>query len=332
MFYSKQYSSPSDLVSLLKLRGLSISDENKAINYLKRIGYYRLSAYFYPFLKSPKKLHKFKTGASFEKSLSIYRFDRQLRLLIFNQIEKIEVAIRSAIVNTMSKETGDPFWITNPIYFANMTRFNSSMQKIIHEYHNSKEDFIIHFKTTYQDNYPPSWMLAEIIPLGVLSRIFCNIKSNSIRKKIAQEFNLNIPVFESWLTIITATRNNCCHHTRVWNKTYGLRALLIKRPTQPWIKSAVNHKKIYFSLCVIKYFMNAIVPNNDMTVKLLELLQEYPNIDIHAMGFSTNWQEEDLWKSPSLRQSDAARGNQDALPLLNRHLNIKGLDATTNAL
>ena len=24
--------------------------------------------------------------------------------------------------------------------------------------------------------------------------------------------------FESWLTIVTLTRNSCCHHARVWNK------------------------------------------------------------------------------------------------------------------
>lgn len=303
MFYSKQYSSPLDLVRLLKSRGLSINNENKAINYLKRIGYYRLSAYFYPFLESPKKLHQFKFGASFDKSLSIYRFDRQLRLLIFNQIEKIEIAVRSAIVNIMSKETGDPFWITNPIYFADPFSFNLSIQKISNEYNSSKEDFILHFKNTYQNKYPPSWMLAEIIPLGVLTRIYQNIKNNSLRKKIAQEFDLNVPIFESWMTIITVTRNNCCHHSRIWNKTYGLSAIHIKKISKPWIKTAANHKKIYFSLCIIKYFMNVIVPNNDMTVKLLELLQKYPNIDIHAMGFSANWQDEDLWKGSVYRCS-----------------------------
>jgi abortive infection bacteriophage resistance protein len=296
MFYSKKYASPTDLIALLQTRGLIINDESKAINYIKRIGYYRLSAYFYPLLESPKQLHKFKPNTSFEKALLIYRFDRQLRLFIFNHIEKIEIAIRSAISNIMSRETNDPFWMTNPIYFASTTLFNNSIQKINNEYNTSKEDFIIHFKNTYQDNYPPSWMLAEIIPLGVLTRIYQNIKNNAIRKMIAQEFYLNIPVLESWMTIITVTRNNCCHHSRIWNKTYGLNALLIKRLSRPWIGTTINHRKIYFSLCIIKYFMNTIVPNNDMTIKLSELLQKYPSIDIKAMGFSSNWIDEDLWR------------------------------------
>ena len=42
--------------------------------------------------------------------------------------------------------------------------------------------------------------------------------------------------------------------------------------------------------------MNAIVPNNDMTNKIIELLNKFPNIDINAMGFTSNWLEEDIWK------------------------------------
>ena len=82
------------------------------------------------------------------------------------------------------------------------------------------------------------------------------------------------------MTIITMTRNNCCHHARIWNKTFGLRALTVRRMRHPWINTPVNHQKIYFTLCIIKYFINIIVPNNDMTNKLRNLLIEYPEIDM----------------------------------------------------
>ena len=68
MFYLKQYKSPSDLINLLKSRGLVIYNDSKAINYIKRIGYYRLSAYFYPLLKNPKSLHSFKESSTFDKA------------------------------------------------------------------------------------------------------------------------------------------------------------------------------------------------------------------------------------------------------------------------
>jgi abortive infection bacteriophage resistance protein len=296
MNYNKTYTQPSDLVQLISARGLTISNPQKAEGYIRRIGYYRLSAYLYPLLAMPKNLHQFKVGSTFRQALDMYRFDRQLRLLMFNQIEKIEVAVRSAIVNITAKETGDPFWMTNPIHFANATRFAGTMQKIDSEYQKSREDFIEHFRNTYNNPYPPSWMLSEILPIGVLTRVFQNIRSNQIRKKIAKEFELNVPVFESWMTIITLTRNNCCHHSRVWNKTFGLRALTIRNNTKPWITQSVNQQKIYFSLCVIKYILNIIIPNNDMTSKLIWLFIDYPNIDKAAMGFPCNWEMEPLWR------------------------------------
>ena len=161
----------------------------------------------------------FKPGAAFNQALDMYRFDRHLRLLMFNEIEKIEVAVRSAIVNITSRETSNPFWMTDPTCFYDANTFVKTKQLIDAELAKSREDFIEHFRNTYSDPYPPAWMLAEILPLGVLTRIYNNIKSNQIRKKIAQEFSLGVPVFNSWMTIITVARNNCGHHARVWNRT-----------------------------------------------------------------------------------------------------------------
>ena len=225
----------------------------------------------------------------------MYRFDRHLRLLMFNQLEKIEVAVRSAIVNITSRETGNPFWMTDPSCFYDAAQFAKTKQLIDAELAKSREDFIEHFRNTYVEPYPPSWMLAEILPLGVMTKIFDNIKSNQIRKKIAQEFALNIPVFKSWMTIITVTRNNCCHHSRVWNRTFALRALTMRNMSRPWINPTINQQKVFFSLCVIKYFLDIIVPKNDMTAKVASLLADYPSIDTNAMGFPENWQQEPLW-------------------------------------
>ena len=113
MRYEKQYSAPEELVILLRERGLVIEEETDALQNIRSIGYYRLSAYLHPFLRIPKTEHVFKEGTSFEQAMSIYTFDRHLRLLIFDQIERIEIAVRSAIVNITSRDTGNPFWMTS---------------------------------------------------------------------------------------------------------------------------------------------------------------------------------------------------------------------------
>ena len=97
--FTKTFYSPQQHIVLLKNRGLLIADEEKAAGYIYNIGYFRLSAYFYPLLKFPKEQHLYKPGATFVQALNMYRFDRKLRLLLFNEIEKIEVAIRSCTVS-----------------------------------------------------------------------------------------------------------------------------------------------------------------------------------------------------------------------------------------
>ena len=98
--FTKWFESSENLVNLLESRGLQICDRNKAIQYLDNIGYYRLSAYMYPLLKMPKTAHLYKEGSTFKKVMMLYRFDKKLRMLMFNEIEKIEIAIRRAVMQT----------------------------------------------------------------------------------------------------------------------------------------------------------------------------------------------------------------------------------------
>ena len=245
----------------------------------------------YPFLSVPKTAHQFKTGVTFDRVLRLYRFDKKLRVLLFNEIEKIEVAFRAAVVNTITDRTGDIFWMTNPAYV------NSSTSSLIQrEYSRSTEDFIEHFKRTYSDPYPPAWILSEILPFGNITWIFRNL-SNSNKKAVAKKFYLHAPVLESWMNIVTLTRNSCCHHARVWNKVNSIIPNDMSGMTRPWITTSTDKRKTYYNICIIKYFLDLISPNNDFKKKLLTLFLAFPEIDLNAMGFNANWEAEPLWRS-----------------------------------
>ena len=118
--FTKRFESSENLVNLLESRGLQIYDRNKAIQYLDNIGYYRLSAYMYPLLKMPKTAHLYKEGSSFKKVMMLYRFDKKLRLLMFNEIEKIEIAIRRAVMQITADMMSNPLF---PYFFANFLFF-----------------------------------------------------------------------------------------------------------------------------------------------------------------------------------------------------------------
>ena len=190
--FPKQYNSPEDLARLLSQRGLVFDDKERVCRYIRNIGYYRLSAYFYPFLEIPKDKQIFKQGSNFDAAIKLYRFDKKLRLLIFNEIEKIEVSLRSTLANIVAKETGNIFWMTDSTLFASPSKFSRTIELIDKEVNNSKEDFILHFKNKYSNAYPPAWMLVEILPMGVVTRIYENIKSNQLKKKIAAYYDLPV--------------------------------------------------------------------------------------------------------------------------------------------
>ena len=294
--YNKPYKSPQDLVSLLQTRGLIINNQSRAENYIRHIGYYRLSAYMFPLLKLPKDKHLFKNNITFQNVLELYKFDKKFRLLIFNEIEKIEIAVRSAIVNYGSQIFNDPYWMTDGSYFMSPSRFQATLSLISKELSHSKEDFIIHFKTKYSNPYPPAWILAEILPLGIIMNVYYNIRDKQVKKKIANEFDLKVKPFESWMSIITLTRNSCCHHTRIWNKQNTMQPMEPKHITKPWIRLQTDRLRIYFNLCIIKWFLDCISPNNNLKDKITTLLDRFPSVDINAMGFPTDWLKEELWK------------------------------------
>ena len=295
MRYTKHYSSPTELLTILQDRGLDCSDIDDAESILRSVGYYRLSGYLYPFLKVPKSEHRYKSGSTLGSAVSLYEFDREFRQLVFDQIERIEVAVRSTITNIVCAETGDVIWMTNPSRFAHSDKYNKTLALIDKEIQTSREDFILHFKQSYDDPYPPSWMIAEIIPLGTLTRLYENIASNQIRKKVARYFGLTVPVFVSWMTMVTLTRNSCCHHARLWNRSLSLRALTMTRPLRPWVDNNVQQGRVFFTLCILKHFVDIIRPNNTFKQRLVALLSKYPMVDTSAMGFVKNWQSQPLW-------------------------------------
>lgn len=225
----------------------------------------------------------------------LYRFDKKLRLLLFNEIEKIEIAVREAVMNMTAERTGDIYWLTNSAHFRDQSIFVNSMAMLSKEYERSTEDFIEHFKRTYTDPFPPAWILGELLPMGSVNMYYRNLKDKGLKKQIAKRFCLHAPVFESWLSVLTLTRNACCHHARVWNKVNKIIPNDMRGMTRPWITIPADKRRIYYNMCIIKYFLDIISPNNDMLDKMHNLFSKFPEIDLAALGFPVGWEQEPLW-------------------------------------
>ena len=293
--YSKQLLSFTDQIGLLKQRGLIFKDETKALHLLQNISYYRLSGYWHPLL-ADKQRHIFKHGSTFETAYAIYKFDSELRKLIIGELEKIEVAIRTQAAYILSSQH-HAHWFEDDSLFSDPVRHAKVLSKLGEEYNRSDEDFITAFKSKYSDHFPPSWIAMEITSFGTLSILYGNLRPSQAKRTIAAYFGLADTVFASWLHCIVYVRNICAHHSRLWNKTLRIRPLMPRSPRNTFITSPNSGtKQIYFILSIIIYLLNTVNPNHSFISRFKELLTRYPSIDIKAMGFPENWENEKLWQ------------------------------------
>ena len=78
-----------------------------------------------------------------------YVFDRRLRNLVFNEMEKIEVAVRTELSSVYSLSTKDAFWYNNKSLFETNDAFQKVMKDIESDVNRSNEDFIKHYRKKY---------------------------------------------------------------------------------------------------------------------------------------------------------------------------------------
>lgn len=109
--YNKKALSIADQIAQLRQRGLEIDNASEAVHYLSNISYYRLAGYWWP-MQSDKINHVFKEGSKFADVILLYNFDRELRLLVFNAVERIEIGLRTRLIYHLSHEF-DPWWFQN---------------------------------------------------------------------------------------------------------------------------------------------------------------------------------------------------------------------------
>jgi len=301
MKYSKIPITIQDQISKLKSRGLKFTNEERAAHYLSNITYYRLRAYTYPFQDNDDPDHPFTSKEiTFEKVIDLYVFDRHLRLLLFDAIEKIEIAFRAQIINTFSLTHGSHWHIDKKLY-SKVAYYHDHMATLTTEINRSSETFIDHYKNTYTDPPEPAcWMSLEVSSIGLLSKIFRSIRNCAEKDTITRAFGLNdFSVFENWMQCMSILRNTCAHHGRVWNR----RLLPIKLPTvhsQPFIskeaKKGIYPNKLYATLCCVEYLLRIISPNNPLKERLFKLLDTCPFEQEHEMGFPEKWRDDPFWK------------------------------------
>jgi len=300
MIYNKPPTTIEEQILKLKDRGMIINNEPLAKKYLSHISYYRLVGYWWP-MYADKETHQFKENSRFEDAISLYNFDHSLRMLLFDIIEKIEISLRTKMIYHLSHEHG-PWWFQNTELFNDTSAFLKTLFNIQDEVERCKDIFIKDHKKKYKEDkrLPPAWKTLELTSFGSLSRLYGNLH-HTVKSKdvIAEEFGaVNHTYLPSWLQSIVQIRNYCAHHSRIWNKNLPGTVKLLTKPPYPWISQVPKShefQKLYIHMCIMKYLLNIIQPNNQFTNRLNSLMKKYPNVDPDALGFKQHWLEEPLW-------------------------------------
>lgn len=300
MKYSKPSLSIPEQIILLKQRGLAIHDDQRVEHYLTYIGYYRFSAYWLSFehFNETGRTHRFKSGTSFDDVLSLYIFDRKLRLLVMEAIERIEVAVRTHWANTFSMKHGAHGYLDAAL-FKNRETHRREIENIKSQIKRSNEVFIQHYLQKYTEPaLPPIWAIVETMTFGALSRWFSNTKDTSIKKPVFRNLGLpNIETLESALHIFSGIRNICAHHGRLWNRRLVRQFPVVRKLSAQMVVESDGQpsRKIYNYLLVMAFVMQHINPGSSWCNRVKNHVKSCP-LGVSEMGFPEGWEDFAIWQ------------------------------------
>ena len=306
---NKKSRSIQEQIDLLKHRGMIIEDEKFAHLHLSHISYYRLKGYWWDMQKD-KDNHIFQTGSRFEDVIARYSFDKELRLILFDAIETIEIALRTKMIYHLSQSYGGLFYMDSTLFVSELLH-QQHLEDLMTEFLRSGEVFIKEYKRKYGvwkggkcvslTQQPDAWVIFEVATFGTLSKLYKNLSHQIPEKaKIANEFGLNLHnELSSWLEAISYLRNIVAHHSRVWSRNMVKRPMDISNPRGIWLQYPLSEffkKKPYLIITSMLYLCNAINAGDTYKRKIISLIEENPDIPIYKIGFPDHWNRESIWR------------------------------------
>lgn len=314
---TKKFCDYDELANLLQTRGMAIEDLERAKKKISQIGYYRLSGFWYPCRtfnydpsgktlcehNKPKRSNQFLPDTKFNNIFLLYKFDKRLRLLLLDAIERIEIQLRTIIAHELGRK--DPIThlnqeFINPKFLNNYTKNNKGernkwfkwIKKQTSEVLRSAEDYVRWYKEKGEEL--PIWVAVETWSFGTTSKYFELLKKshqNEIAKKMGVS---NSSIFVRWLQELNTLRNKCAHHTRVWNQSLrnplGIPSTSNEKDTLYFSKfdlTEARRKKMYTLIAVVWYLVKCIGPNSDWIQHVIDEFKQLPTFPFsvyEAMG------------------------------------------------
>lgn len=297
MRFTKPALSVTDQVKLLQARGMQ-GDPDRMARRLRYVNYYRLSAYWHTF-RAPGR-DDLLPGTDFEVVWDRYVFDRRLRLLVMDAVERVEVALRARLANVHAL-TASPFaYESDPaaLFPSDAARRSDFLRRLDEDLRRTHEGFIPHFNARYGDTHPrpPIWVAAEVLSFGGVVSLFRG-SSRQVQRAVADAFGVPAVVFESWLLCLNQIRNICAHHSRLWNRELGFRPKVPRPDVTPSWHNPVTVKpdRVFVVLTILAHCLHHINPGTSWARRFVSLLDRHPTIPPTQMGLPASWRSSPVW-------------------------------------
>ena len=289
-------------IALLKQRHLTITDDTTTYSCLESVSFHRLSAYFSPFENNHQN-RSFKKGTAFQHVWNLYVFDRELRLLVLDVLERIEVALRTALSNQLALKHG-PCWYTDD------SLFKSSWPENLHNKNYSPKDAFFseldnvcrnkkhneeiknYFKKYNSPTYPPSWIVLEYLSFGKCTNLFRYLRSRQDKANTSAIFGVHHKIFESALEPLRYARNLCAHHSRLWDRWFVYKSRNLKELKQIDCPPGTLKELLVLS----NLFLKKLSPQSSWKEHLFDLFARYEEfVPFKLTGFNENWSSDLFW-------------------------------------
>jgi abortive infection bacteriophage resistance protein len=310
----KPHISVEEQLQVLINRGLIVEDKVFALKQIERLGYYRLSGYFYPLRKTKPYGEKgrqdtFQEGTTFELVNQIAEFDKKLRMLVLPALETIEIAIRVAIAHHLGKLDPNAHNNTSlldgkfykPKANGAPSDYDSWKKRFEDACNKSKEEFVEHHKALYGGEMP-IWVAVELWDFGLLSRFVSGLQQRD-KNALAQKYGLGDGrTLESWVRLFNFIRNVAAHHSRLWNRSLPTTPVLPPVERCRWLE--VLHKnpraltKTFGAFMCLQLMLKSIDPASQWHQSFVKHIHSFPKSDlisIESMGFVKDWEKLPIW-------------------------------------
>ncbi|SPT55641.1 Abi family protein [Schaalia odontolytica] len=300
-------------IRILSERGMHV-DIDLAQQWLRSVSYYRLSGYWYPYReqlqsapRTPARADTFVPGSTFSEVADLYEFDRKLRTLVHDGIERIEIALRTRVgewIVTHGPLAHQEKNLFRPD-FDHKTWLKTARRRIQRAEGNNAA--IRHYTDKYEGY--PFWVLAETLDFADISKLYAGLPINAqheisrsfgfiveptaLKGKHRKKYYTRDPLAR-WCEQLTVVRNVCAHHGRLFNRnllpvsTVAFRTIDRLSPLPEG-----QSDKVFGALLVMGFMLHNISPGTSWARKLSNLVHDdYDQLtlrSVNEMGFSPDW-------------------------------------------